>query len=181
MGSFNCIFENNSLKALFGQNMKKVKILKLSPDFRYLQQLALNEKQSTQTCNLSTFVPFSKGFLNSEVVSTEITSRNIDTSSTRFGCLDQLALELDGESLVLGNWKSLAQKLGVLFTSLKMFQEKSYSNRGATIELFEYLHSHPSMTIKTLKEALAKMKRDDVLKILQEYLYNRYPSGKFDG
>ena len=41
LGSFNCIFENNSLKALFGQNMKKVKILKLSPDFRYLQKLAL--------------------------------------------------------------------------------------------------------------------------------------------
>ena len=39
---FNCIFENNSLKALFGQNMKKVKILKLSPDSRYLQKLALN-------------------------------------------------------------------------------------------------------------------------------------------
>ena len=35
------IFENNSLKALFGQNMKKVKILKLSPDSRYLQKLAL--------------------------------------------------------------------------------------------------------------------------------------------
>ena len=33
LGSFNCIFENNSLKALFGQNMKKVKILKLSPVF----------------------------------------------------------------------------------------------------------------------------------------------------
>ena len=41
LGSFNCIFENNSLKALFGQNMKKVKILKLSPDSRYLQKLAL--------------------------------------------------------------------------------------------------------------------------------------------
>ena len=39
--NFNCIFENNSLKALFGQNMKKVKILTLSPDFRYLQKLAL--------------------------------------------------------------------------------------------------------------------------------------------
>ena len=39
--NFNCIFENNSLKALFGQNMKKLKILKLSPDFRYLQKLAL--------------------------------------------------------------------------------------------------------------------------------------------
>ena len=42
LGSFNCIFENNSLKALFGQNMKKVKILKLSPDSRYLRKLALN-------------------------------------------------------------------------------------------------------------------------------------------
>ena len=141
----------------------------------------LNEKQSTQNCNiLSTFVPFSKGFLNSEVVSREITSRNIDTSSTRFGCLDQLALELDGESLVLGNWKSLAQKLGVPFTTLKMLQEKSYSNRGATVELFRYLYKQTSMTVKTLKEALAKMKRDDVLKILQESYYRR-ASGKFDG
>ena len=43
LGSFNCIFENNSLKALFGQNMKKVKILKLSPDSRYLQKLALKQ------------------------------------------------------------------------------------------------------------------------------------------
>ena len=42
---FNCIFENNSLKALFGQNMKKVKILKLSPDFRYLKKLALKIKK----------------------------------------------------------------------------------------------------------------------------------------
>ena len=41
LGSFNCIFENKSLKALFGENMKKLKILKLSPDSRYLQTLAL--------------------------------------------------------------------------------------------------------------------------------------------
>ena len=39
--SFNCIFENNSVKTLLGQNMKELKILKLSPDFRYLQKLAL--------------------------------------------------------------------------------------------------------------------------------------------
>ena len=39
--SFNCIFENNSLKGLFRQNMKKLKILKLPPDSRYLQKLAL--------------------------------------------------------------------------------------------------------------------------------------------
>ena len=41
LGSFNCILENNSLKALFGLNMKKLKILRLSPDFRYLPNLAL--------------------------------------------------------------------------------------------------------------------------------------------
>lgn len=141
----------------------------------------LNEKQSTQNCNLSTFVPFSKGFLNSEVVSREITSRDLDTSSTRFGFLDQLALELDGESLVLGNWKSLAQKLGVPFTSFKMLQEKSYSNREATFELLRYLYKQTRMTVKPLKEALAKMKRDDVLKILQKCTYHRGAPGKFDG
>ena len=47
LGSFNCIFENNSLKALFEQNMKKLEILKLSPDSRYLQKLALNMVFST--------------------------------------------------------------------------------------------------------------------------------------
>ena len=41
LGSFNCIFENKSLKALFELNIKKLKILKLSPDSRYLQKLTL--------------------------------------------------------------------------------------------------------------------------------------------
>ena len=115
------------------------------------------------------------------MVGREITSRNIDTSSTRFGCLDQLALELDGESLVLGNWQSLAQKLGVRFQSLKMLERKSYSNREATFQLFMHLRfRHRSMTVKTLKEALAKMKRGDVLKILQEFFFFG-EFGKFDG
>ena len=35
------VFENKSLKGLFGQNMKKSKILKLSWDFQYLQKLAV--------------------------------------------------------------------------------------------------------------------------------------------
>ena len=35
-------FRLAQIKALFGQNMKKVPILKLSPDSRYLQKLALN-------------------------------------------------------------------------------------------------------------------------------------------
>ena len=41
MGYFNYVFENNSLKRLFGQNTKKLKILQLSRDFRNLQKLAL--------------------------------------------------------------------------------------------------------------------------------------------
>ena len=44
LGTFNCIFENNSLKGLFRQNMKKLKISQLAPGFRYLQTLALNKK-----------------------------------------------------------------------------------------------------------------------------------------
>ena len=47
LGSFNCIFENNSLTALFGQNIKKLKILQLSPDSRSLQKLALKTQNIT--------------------------------------------------------------------------------------------------------------------------------------
>ena len=39
LGYFNYVFENNSLKGLFGQNKKKLKVLQ---DSRYLQKLALN-------------------------------------------------------------------------------------------------------------------------------------------
>ena len=42
LGNYNYVFENISLKGLFGQNKKKLKILKLSRDSRYLQKLALN-------------------------------------------------------------------------------------------------------------------------------------------
>ena len=55
LGSFNCIFENNSLKTLFGKNMKKLKILKLSPDFRYLQKLALNYRVRGGTLKVEQF------------------------------------------------------------------------------------------------------------------------------
>ena len=44
MAAFNCIFENNSLMVLFGLNIKKLKILKLSPDSQYLQKLALKSQ-----------------------------------------------------------------------------------------------------------------------------------------
>ena len=41
LGYFNYVFENNSLKGLFGQNKKKLKILKVLHDSRYLQKLPL--------------------------------------------------------------------------------------------------------------------------------------------
>ena len=40
LGYFNYVFENNPLKGLFGQSKKKLKILKLSQDSRYLQTVA---------------------------------------------------------------------------------------------------------------------------------------------
>ena len=82
--------------------------------------------------------------------------------------------------MVLGNWQSLAQKLGVTFTSLKMLQEKSYSNREAARRLFWYLYGHPSMTVKILVKALAKMKRDDVAQFFQKS-HCLDETGKFDG
>ena len=44
VGYFNYVFENNSLKGLFGENKKKLNILKLSRDARYLQKVALKIK-----------------------------------------------------------------------------------------------------------------------------------------
>ena len=55
--SHNCIFENNSLKALFGQNIKKLKILKLSPDSRYLQKLALKMETFCGTDISAVYLP----------------------------------------------------------------------------------------------------------------------------
>ena len=43
MGYFNNVFENNSLKGLFGENKEKLKALKLSRESRYLQKLALKQ------------------------------------------------------------------------------------------------------------------------------------------
>ena len=70
LGSFNCIFENNSLKALFEQNMKKLEILKLSPDSRYLQKLALKDSENMERSGkeslllLQTYLQDMLNFLN---------------------------------------------------------------------------------------------------------------------
>ena len=43
LGSFNCIFENNSLKALFGQNMKELKIFETVAEFSIFTETGSKE------------------------------------------------------------------------------------------------------------------------------------------
>lgn len=111
------------------------------------------------------------------MVSKEIVSRKVDASSTRFGVLDELAHALDGDSLVLGNWINLALKLGIPVKFPDSVRERSSSIRKSSINLFEYLSiTYPKMAIKSVKEALEVMKRDDVLEIIQD----QYLQGELD-
>ena len=86
--------------------------------------------------------------------------------------LDDIALALDEQSKCLANWSKLAQKLGVQREMLKQFERRS--TQSPTSNLFEHLRAtSPQMNLKTLKNALEMMKRNDVLRILQD--------GKLDG
>lgn len=61
----------------------------------------------------------------------------------------------------------MAQKLGVEQQVLKQLERRS--TESPANKLFEYLRAtSPQMKLKTLKEALGMMKRNDVLRILQE-------------
>lgn len=103
--------------------------------------------------------------LNSELVKDVITSTNV--VAPRDGLLNDLALALDVQSKCLANWRKLAQKLGVEQQVLKQLERRS--TESPANKLFEYLRAtSPQMKLKTLKEALGMMKRNDVLRILQE-------------
>jgi len=83
------------------------------------------------------------------------------------GLLDDIALALDEWSMILGNWSSLALKLGVPRKTLKQFERRS--TQSPTNRLFEYLEvTHPQMTLKILKDALGLMNRKDLLTILRD-------------
>lgn len=77
--------------------------------------------------------------------------------------------------MTLANWDSLALKLGVPKKTFKLFERRS--TQSPTNQLFEYLGSTwPHMTVKTLEEAMKKMERNDLLKILHE----KSPQGKLN-
>ena len=81
------------------------------------------------------------------------------------GLLDEIALSLDGTSLVLANWYQLALKLGVPRKDCWKFERRS--TQSPTNELFEYLEAtRPQMTLKELMETLRLMKRNDLLDYL---------------
>jgi len=94
----------------------------------------------------------------------------------RVGLLDDLALALDERSKVLGNWSGLAIELGVPRKTFKQFERRS--TQSPTGQLFEYLEgTHPQMTLKSLKDALELMNKNNLLKILRD----RKLAGKFYG
>ena len=81
------------------------------------------------------------------------------------GLLDDIALALDGTSLVLANWYNLAIKFSVPRKDCWKFERLSTQN--PTNELFQYLESTcPQMTLKELKETLSSMRRIDLLDFL---------------
>ena len=86
--------------------------------------------------------------------------------SPRAGILDELALALDGRSLVLSNWYTLAIKLGVQRITCWTLERRSAEN--PTGRLFQYLAtSCPKLTLRSLKEALDSIERRDLMDVLK--------------
>lgn len=85
-----------------------------------------------------------------------------DIMGSKPGLLDEIALALDGTSLVLANWYRLALKFCVPRKDCWKFE--SLSTQNPTNELFQHLEAtRPQMTLKELKETLLSMKRNDLL------------------
>jgi len=103
-----------------------------------------------------------------------ITSTNI--IAPRVSLLDDIALALDEQSIVLANWSSLALTLGVPRQMLKQFERRS--TQSLVYRLFVCLEvTHPQMKLKTLMDSLESMNRKDLVKILR----NRKLAGKLSG
>ena len=121
-------------------------------------------------------VCFTAGCVDSEVVKEVITSRDIRVPSPRAGLLDEMALALDSQSLVLADWKFLGAKLGVPRKILKQFERSSV--QSPTNRLFEYLAvTRPQITLKTLMEVLLLMNRNDLI----QFIGDENLGGKFNG
>ena len=104
---------------------------------------------------------------DSEKVQDVITSLSVQAPSPRDGLLDEIALALDGTSLVLANWFTLAIKLRVPRKICWEFERRS--TESPTSRIFQYLAATcPEMTLTMLKEALVLMERKDLMNILEK-------------
>lgn len=103
------------------------------------------------------------GFKDYEKVREVITSRHPKTpTSPQKEILDQIALALDGTSLVLGNWYNLAIKFGV--SRKECWKIGAASTESPTNLLFQYLEAtRPQMKLKKVVDALCLMTRQDLL------------------
>ena len=96
-----------------------------------------------------------------------ITSPSDEAPSPTVGLLDEIALALDGTSLVLSNWYTLALKLGVPRKICWKFERRSTEN--PTGRLFQHLATTcPQKTLLSLREALDSVKRKDLVKFLHD-------------
>ena len=114
------------------------------------------------------------GCTDSELVKEVITTKDVQSPSPQAGLLDDIALALDTKSKILKNWSGLAERLGVPRKYYRQFDRQSTID--PTCQLFQYLAvTRPQMTLKTLREALVKMTRNDLITIFRD----RNLGGKF--
>ena len=91
-----------------------------------------------------------------------ITSPSNEAPSPTVGLLDEIALALDGTSLALSNWYTLALKLGVPRDICWVFERRLTEN--PTGRMFQYLAiTCPHKTLLSLKEALKSIERKELV------------------
>ena len=96
-----------------------------------------------------------------------ITSPSNEVPSPKVGLLDKIALALDGTSLVVSNWYTLALNLGMPRKTCWSFERRSTEN--PTGRMFQYLVTNcPKKTLLSLREALDSINRKDLIKFLHE-------------
>ena len=115
----------------------------------------------------SQFAWLSAGCADNEKVIDVITSPSNEVPSPKVGLLDKIALALDGTSLVVSNWYTLALNLGVPRKTCWNFERRSTEN--PTGRMFQYLVTNcPKKTLLSLREALDSINRKDLIKFLHE-------------
>ena len=96
-----------------------------------------------------------------------ITLPSYEAPSPTAGLLYEIALALDGTSLVLSNWYTLALKLGVSRRACRVFERLLREN--PTGRMFQYLaFTCPHRTLLSLKKALKSIERRDLVKYLNK-------------